>query len=104
MANGPLSQIEHIVVLMMENRSFDDLGGGLADPQPPPPFTQPPLKPFEGVWGKNLSNPSVQGLLVPVGKGMDPTAPDPDAGEPYEDVYAQVYGQRNVLPLDQVPP
>lgn len=99
-----LEQIKHIVVLMLENRSFDNLLGWLYDPANPAPFNQPPSSgTFDGVAGKNLSNPSVQGLLVPVGKGTDPTAPDPDPGEPYEDVYAQVYGQKDVLPLSKVP-
>ncbi len=104
MADGPLSKIKHVVVLMMENRSFDNMLGWLYDPQNPPPFNKVPASAFEGVWGKNLWNPSVQGLQVPVGKGTDPTAPDPDPGEPYEDVYAQIFGQKDVLPLGQVPP
>jgi phospholipase C len=110
MADSPLSQIKHIVVLMLENRSFDNMLGWLYDPQNPAPFNQPPSSgTFEGVWGKvpPLSNPSLPpppSVLVPVGKGTDPTAPDPDPGEPYEDVYAQVYGQQNVLCLDKVPP
>jgi phospholipase C len=104
MADGSLNKIKHIVVLMLENRSFDNLLGWLYDPLNDPPFNQKPPKNFEGVWGENLSNPTVDGLLVPVGRGTDPTAPNPDPGEPYEDVYAQVYGQRNVLPLGQVPP
>jgi phospholipase C len=102
MADGTLDKIKHIVVLMLENRSFDNMLGWLCDPKNPPPF-QPPLSNFEGVCG-NLSNPSVAGPLVPVGKGTDPTAPDPDPGEPYEDVYAQVYGQKDVLKLCEVPP
>ena len=103
MADNALSKIKHVVVLMMENRSFDNMLGWLYDPQNPPPYNQKPSSPFEGVWGKNLSNPSVQGLQVPVGKGTDPTAPDPDPGEPYEDVYAQIFGQKDVLSLGQVP-
>ena len=98
-------RIKHIVVLMMENRSFDNMLGWLYDPQNPPPFNQPPSSgTFEGVWGKNLFNPNLQGVNIPVGKGTDPTAPMPDPGEPYQDVYAQVYGQEKVLPLAQVPP
>ncbi len=105
MGNGPLSQIKHIVVLMLENRSFDNMLGWLYDPQNPAPFNQPPSSgSFEGVWGKPLTNPSVSGPPVPVNKGTEPTAPDPDPGEPYQDIYAQVFGQQNVLPLNQVPP
>lgn len=106
MANNLLrDQIKHIVVLMMENRSFDNMLGWLYDPQNSPPFDQPPSSgTFEGVQGKNLSNPNFQGVLVPVAKGTDLTAPVPDPGEPYQDVYAQIYGQKIVLPLGQVPP
>jgi phospholipase C len=99
-----LNQIKHIVVLMLENRSFDNMLGWLYCPQNTPPFNSSPSSgSFEGVCGKNYSNPSVAGPSVPVGKGTDPTAPSPDPGEPYQDVYAQVYGQKNVLPLGQVP-
>jgi phospholipase C len=104
MANTALDQIQHIVVLMLENRSFDNLLGWLYDPANQPPFNTLPPANFNGVYGKNLSNPSVNGGTVPVGKGSDPTMPHPDPGEPYEDVYAQVYGQKNVLPLEKVPP
>ena len=110
MADGPLNQIKHIVVLMLENRSFDNMLGWLYDPQGPAPFNQKPSSgTFEGVWGKvpPLSNPSLpppSSVLVPVGKGTDPTVPNPDPGEPYQDVYAQVYGQQAVLPLCEVPP
>ncbi|HEY6337597.1 MAG TPA: alkaline phosphatase family protein [Candidatus Sulfotelmatobacter sp.] len=99
-----LEKIKHIVVLMLENRSFDNMLGWLYDPQNPPPFNQPPSSgTFHGVSLGNLSNPSVAGPLVRVGKGTDPTAPDPDPGEPYEDVYAQVYGQKDVPILSKVP-
>jgi phospholipase C len=97
-----LNQIEHIVVLMMENRSFDNLLGWLYDPSNPAPFNGLPPSNFEGMYGKSLSNPGPNGA-VPVGKGYQPTAPNPDPGEPYEDVYAQVFGQQKV-PLNQVPP
>ena len=107
MANGPLSKIEHVVVLMLENRSFDNMLGWLYDPANPAPFNQPPSSgTFEGVWGKTppLSNPTTSGLLIPANKGTDPTMPNPDPGEPYQDVYAQIFGQRDVLPLGKVPP
>ncbi len=99
-----INQIKHIMVLMLENRSLDNMLGWLYDPTNAPPFNGPPTSGrFDGLAGKNLTNPNVQGPDVPVGKGTDPTAPDPDPGEPYENIYAQVYGQKNVLPLGQVP-
>jgi phospholipase C len=102
MGDNQLAQIEHIVVVMLENRSFDNLLGWLYDPLNPVPFNQVPPLNFEGVYGKTLSNPSSKGP-VPVGKGYQFTAPNPDPGEPYEDVYAQIFGQQTVLPLNQVP-
>src|SRR5215472_12181007 len=103
--SNSLGRIKHIVVLMLENRSFDNLLGWLYDPQNPAPFNQTPSSgTFEGLWGKNLSNPTMDGVLVPVGKGTDAAAPNPDPGEAYQEIYAQVYGQKNVLPLGQVPP
>jgi phospholipase C len=100
-----LDQIKHIVVVVLENRSFDNMLGWLYDPDNPAPFNQAPSSGgFEGVWSKNLSNPGMDGQLVPVGKGVDPTAPNPDPGEAYQEAYGQVYGQKNVLALGDVPP
>ena len=111
MADGALGPIKHVVVLMLENRSFDNMLGWLYDPNNSAPFNQPPSAgSFEGVWGKvpPLTNPSLPpplpSIQVPVGKGRKPTSPDVDPGEPYQDVYAQVYGQQSVLALGQVPP
>ncbi len=88
MAN--LNQIEHVVVLMLENRSFDNVFGWLYDPANPAPFNVEPPPNFEGLYGRKLSNPGPKSE-VPVGKGQKPTDPYPDPGEPYEDVYEQLY-------------
>src|SRR5262252_6595272 len=103
MANQ-LGCIEHIVVLMLENRSFDNLLGWLYDPANAAPFNQPPPANFEGLFGKNLGNPTSDGQKVPAGKGTDLTAPNPDPGEPYQDVYAQIYGQKQTFNASGVPP
>jgi phospholipase C len=95
MPTTQLERIEHIVVLMLENRSFDNLFGWLYDPADQPPFNRLPPLGFEGVYGKNLSNPASNGGQIPVGKGADPTAPFPDPGEAFADVYEQIHG----LPL-----
>jgi phospholipase C len=79
MATG-LNRIEHIVVLMLENRSFDNLLGWLYDPANQAPFDREPPGNFAGVYGKKLSNPRFEGSNVPVGKGTDVTAPYPDPG------------------------
>jgi phospholipase C len=103
MANQ-LGRIQHIVVLMLENRSFDNLLGWLYDPANPAPYNQKPPANFEGLSGKNLSNPMLDGTQVPVGRGTDLAAPYPDPGEPFQDVYAQIYGQKETLYAKDVPP
>jgi len=104
MPNNQLGRIEHIVVLMLENRSFDNLLGWLYDPANPAPFNQKPPDNFEGVYGKNLTNPTTDGRSIPVGKGTSLTAPFPDPGEPYQDVYAQIYGEKQTNYANTVPP
>ncbi|HEV7889267.1 MAG TPA: alkaline phosphatase family protein [Pyrinomonadaceae bacterium] len=88
---NPLDNIEHVVVLMLENRSFDNILGYLYDPGNPPPFNTKPPANFEGVSGKNLSNPGPGGKTYPVAPGNVLTNPNPDPGEPYEDIYSQLY-------------
>ena len=88
-----LRKINHIVTLMLENRSFDNILGWLYDPHNDPPFDKVPRgQTFEGVSGKDLSNPRPGGGLVRVGKNTVMTDPFPDPNEPYDHVYAQMYG------------
>ena len=103
MPDNQLGRIQHIVVVMLENRSFDNLLGWLYDPANPAPFNQKPPNNFEGVYGKDLSNPTTDGRSVPVGKGNNLTAPYPDPGEPYQDVYAQIFGQKQTDYANGVP-
>ena len=100
-----LSKIEHIVVLMFENRSFDNLLGWLYDPANDAPFNVVPPD-FEGLYGKNLSNRTVDGRVVPAGKSTDPRGPQPNPGEPFEDVYSQIFDVPRVAFKDvpAVPP
>jgi phospholipase C len=92
MATTQLERIEHIVVLMLENRSFDNLLGYLYDSANQPPFNRVPPAQFGGVSGKNLSNPASNGREMPVKTGSDPTLPFPDPGEQFADVYEQIHG------------
>jgi phospholipase C len=94
-ASSPqLNRINHIVTLMMENRSFDNVLGWLYDPANKPPFDKPPRgQTFEGVSGKDLWNPTPTGGKAFVGKGTVMTDPYPDPFEPYDEVYAQMYNQ-----------
>jgi phospholipase C len=87
-----LNRIEHIVVLMLENRSFDNVLGWLYDPDNKAPFDKVPRgQKFEGVSGKELCNPRPDGGKACVGKGKSNIDPFPDPNEPYDDVYAQMY-------------
>lgn len=98
-----LEKLDHIVVLMLENRSFDNMLGWLFDPENPPPFDKVPRgQTFEGVSGKNLSNPippyarDAGRGSVPVSKATRITNPNPDPGEEYFHVNTQLFG--TVLP------
>ena len=78
--NSKLDKIEHIVVLMMENRSFDNVLGRLYPDNPN----------FNGVKD-TMSNPRPGGELAYVFAGTDMTAPFPDPNEPYDHVYMQEF-------------
>lgn len=100
--NSQLDQINHIVVLMLENRSFDNVLGWLYDPENKPPFDQVPRgQQFAGLSGGNYYNLKSDGAKVPAGKGDVMTDPFPDPNEPYVNVYAQMYNE--LFPPDQVP-
>jgi phospholipase C len=86
----PLKKIQHIVVLMLENRSFDNLLGWLYHPLNKPPFDVVPVD-FEGLYGKNLSNRTLDGRVIAPSTTSDARSPQPNPGEPFEDVYSQLY-------------
>ena len=95
-----LQNIDHIVVLMMENRSFDHMLGWLYDEQNEPPFqTAVSGQTFEGLSGKNLSNPipsyadQADKKEIPVSRGCSPLHPDPDPGEEYYHINTQLFGE-----------
>lgn len=88
-----LDKFDHVVVLMMENRSFDNMLGYLYEPG-----TEPRRQKFEGVAGKDLSNPipayaaDADKKSVPVQKGYVMDNPNPDPGEEYPHVNTQLFG------------
>jgi phospholipase C len=88
-----LSAINHIVVLMLENRSFDHMLGFLyTDAGNMSPTGQP----FEGLTGQE-SNPGADGTAVQVFKinATDPNAyfmPGADPGEGYKSTNSQIFG------------
>ncbi|HEX7138320.1 MAG TPA: alkaline phosphatase family protein [Vicinamibacterales bacterium] len=93
-----LTNVEHIVVLMLENRSLDNLLGYLYSPTNLPQVT-PGNPPYDGLaFGGPYSNKDLSGN--PVTANM-PTSnwpparnphevPYPDPGEPFDDVTEQV--------------
>jgi phospholipase C len=83
--------LDHVVVLMFENRSFDNLLGRLYQPGEVPSF--------EGVTGRELSNPIPAWAADPDGRTAVPYGvaarldlPSPDSGEEYQHVNTQLFG------------
>ncbi|HEX7359931.1 MAG TPA: alkaline phosphatase family protein, partial [Bryobacteraceae bacterium] len=93
MANNQLSSIDHLVVLMLENRSFDHMLGFLYVNQG---NVSPAGQPFEGLTGKE-SNPGTDDSPVPV-FAIAPTdsnayfMPGADPGEGYTATNSQLFG------------
>ena len=84
--------LDHVVVVMFENRSFDHLLGRLYEPGE--------VESFEGVIGKDLSNPIPEWAehgadrgVVPYGVAKDMNTPYPDPGEEYPHINTQLFGQ-----------
>jgi phospholipase C len=91
----PLERFDHLVVLMFENRSFDNLLGYLHEPGAVPRGQR-----FDGVAGRNLANP-VPGFvgdghdIIRVRRGVTTDNPNPDPGEEYPHVNTQLFNQVN---------
>jgi len=82
--------MDHVVVVLFENRSFDNLLGRLYAPGE--------TGSFEGVVGRKLSNPvpdwaehGAPGGVVPYGVSVGMDTPDPDSGEEYPHTNTQLY-------------
>lgn len=85
--------LDHVVLVLFENRSLDNLLGRLYGPEDG--------KTFEGVIGKGLSNPipewakhGAERKSVPCTVATDMDAPNPDSGEEYFHTNTQLF---NVL-------
>lgn len=107
-AGRAFAQFNHVVVLMFENRSFDNMLGWLHESQPPARGQS-----FEGVVGKNLSNPIPSFAAgadrgpIRVGKGTVMDNPNPDPGEEYPHINTQLWGSvlpegNRYLPVDKI--
>jgi phospholipase C len=85
--------LDHVIVVLFENRSLDNMLGHLYGPDDG--------KTFEGVIGKDLSNPipnwAEQGAekkVVPYAVATDLDSPNPDSGEEWYHTNTQLF---NVL-------
>ena len=83
--------LDHVVVVMFENRSFDNLLGRLYQPGE--------VESFEGVIGKDLSNPipewaehGADKKVVPYGISPTMNTPWPDPGEECPHINTQLFG------------
>jgi phospholipase C len=88
---GPENALDHVVVVMFENRSFDNLLGRLYEPDE--------VASFEGVIGKDLSNPVPDWAehrpddgLVRYGVAANMNTPNPDSGEELPHINTQLFG------------
>ncbi len=90
MAGSGSQQFDHVVSVMFENRSFDNLLGHLYEPEEVPSF--------EGVIGRDLSNPipsyapGAERGVVPLHVATSMDAPNPDAGEEHPHINTQLFG------------
>jgi phospholipase C len=106
--SDPFHKMDHVVVLMFENRSFDNLLGQLY------PFGSGPQ--IEGVGGKDLSNPipaghqpGPDGMIVRFHSVTNMDTPDPDPGEEHPHTNTQLYGivsprENATAPVDKMAP
>jgi phospholipase C len=82
--------MDHVVLVLFENRSFDNMLGRLYAPEDG--------KRFDGVLGKDLSNPipewaehGAERETVPYTVATDMDAPNPDSGEEYFHTNTQLF-------------
>jgi phospholipase C len=86
--------VDHVVLVLFENRSFDNLLGHLYGPENE--------KNFEGVIGRDLSNPipewaqhGADRRVVPYTVATDMDSPNPDSGEEFPHTNTQLFNILN---------
>ena len=94
MATDRSNAMDHVVVVLFENRSLDNVLGHLYGPEDG--------KTFEGVIGKDLSNPipewaedGADRKVVPYTVATDMDSPNPDSGEEYPHTNTQLFNILN---------
>jgi phospholipase C len=100
------AQVAHVVVVMMENRSFDNMLGWLyAEQSNRPPINIPsrPTPTYEGLVADtyfNYSSRSTEKIFAarpPTGRHPW-QVPDPDPNELFDSITAQIFGQKAPSP------
>lgn len=105
-----MDKIEHVVFLMMENRSFDSLLGWLYDEKRAPAKHIPALKPgeraYEGLSGIRLQGyenidetGSIKAMPTTGGKGLG--VPNIAPGEKFHEVNTQLFEKEHPGPQDK---
>ena len=91
MAGESGQKFDHVVSVMFENRTFDNLLGRLYQPGE--------VASFEGVLGQELTNPipdwaehGADRKTVPYGVAAGMNVPNPDSGEDFPHVNTQLFG------------
>src|SRR5580765_6721587 len=94
MPNDRSHAMDHMIVVLFENRSLDNVLGHLYGPEDG--------KTFEGVIGKDLSNPipewaedGADRKVVPYTVATSMDFPNPDSGEEYPHTNTQLYNILN---------
>ena len=94
MATDRSDAMDHMVVVLFENHSLDSMLGHLYGPEDG--------KTFEGVIGKDLSNPipewaedGADRKVVPYTVATDMNSPNPDSGEEHPHTNTQLYNVLN---------
>lgn len=92
-----LPNIQHVVVLMLENRSFDNLLGWLYAPSNVPAANIPPRTPptfdglVEGTYSNTSTSVSSGDPVFATSGAWSWAAPDPDPGEQFDHVTRQLF-------------
>src|SRR5690348_18369427 len=80
------SRFKHLIVVMLENRSFDHMLGYLD-------LVGSDGRPLDGVLGKALANPNTDGTPAPVNPEAEYQGDyDPDTPHDFGDVNIQLFG------------
>ena len=94
MSETRANAMDHMIVVLFENRSLDNVLGHLYGPEDG--------KIFDGVIGKDLSNPipdwaehGAERKVVPYTVATDMDLPNPDSGEEYPHTNTQLFNIQN---------